>query len=146
MLRKFACLSAAAAAATVLSVSAFAANGGIVGDVVGAGENIVNDVVGAGEDVVDDVADAVTGDNNGTNGGTANGATNGGTANSNTNGATNSNTSGTANGTTNGTTSGNANGTTTPQNPVTADPFSFAAVAAMALAGAGLAVSARRDD
>lgn len=152
MLRRSISLSAAIAAASVIAVSAFASNGGAVGNVVDAGENIVNDVVDAGESVVDDVTDAVTGDNNGTTGGNVGSAAGGNTTGGNTGNDTN--------GTTNGTTGGNTTGTTNtpdnetsdivvdnaPTNPVTGVPFAYAAVAALALGGVGMAVSARKDD
>ena len=132
MLKRFACASAAAVAAALMSCTALAA-GGVVGNVVDAGENIVNDVVDAGENVIDNVTDAVTGDN-GANGGTTNG-TNGGT--------------------TNGANSGNKPSARpdedvtindVPTNPNTGIPFAYAAIAAFAVGGTGVALTLRRDD
>ncbi|MBQ4165620.1 MAG: hypothetical protein IJD85_04790 [Oscillospiraceae bacterium] len=156
MLRRITSMAAAVFAAAVLSASAFAANGGVVGNVVDAGENIVNDVVDAGENVVDDVTDAVTGEDD-TTGGNTNSGANGGNTDGNTSGST----GGAGNGTTSdNTTSKPENGTgSAPEdnagdiitgggttNPNTGVPFAFAAVAALAVGGAGIAVSMRRDD
>lgn len=145
MLKRLISVGAAVAAAAVLSVSAFAANGGVVGNVVDAGENIVNDVVRAGENVVDDVTDAVTGDENGT-GGTGNGAGDTTTPPQTT----------TTTGTESrpepedSTTGGNDNiidsAPRPDTNPGTGVPFAYGALAALAMGGAGMAVSFRRDD
>ena len=136
-----------------MSCTALAA-GGVVGNVVDAGENIVNDVVDAGENVIDNVTDAVTGDN-GANGGTTNG-TNGGATNGTTNGTTNGGTTnGTNGGTTNGANSGNKPSARpdedvtindVPTNPNTGIPFAYAAIAAFAVGGTGVALTLRRDD
>ncbi|MBQ9949000.1 MAG: hypothetical protein IJO91_11495, partial [Oscillospiraceae bacterium] len=163
MLRRLASLTATLAAAAVISMSAYATNGGVVGNVVDAGENIVNDVVDAGENVVDDVTDAVTGGDNNTTSGNTNGTTSGntnGTTNGTTGGNTNNGTTnGTTGGTTNGTTGGTGSGTVTPPdvgtagdagdeettrppelaNPDTGISFPFAAIAAISLGGAGVA-------
>lgn len=175
MLRRLASLTATIAAAAVISMSAYATNGGVVGNVVDAGENIVNDVVDAGENVVDDVTDAVTGGDNDTTSGNTNGTTSGntnGTTNGTTGGNTNGTTSGNTNngttsgGTTNGTTGGTGSGTVNPPdvgaagdagdeettrppelaNPDTGISFPFAAIAALSLGGAGVAFARRRDD
>ncbi len=142
MLKRIAILSAAAATAAVFSLPVMASNGGVVGNVVNAGENIVNDVVGAGENVVDDIADAVTGRNDGmrSDGINRSAAENG-----------------TAAGTT-GTTEGGA--ATAPdevpdstdkndsatQNPSTGISFAYGTLAALALGGAGMMMTFRRDD
>ncbi len=155
MLRRFASLTAALAAAAVLSMSAFATNGGIVGNVVDAGEDIVNDVVDAGENVVDDVTDAVTGDNNNTTDNNTNNSTGDTTSSGGTNTSVPDETppeadtnNGTTSGNTNGTTGGTINDTTTPGtgNPNTGISFPFAAVAALALGGAGVAFTLRKDN
>lgn len=174
MRKRFASVTAAVAAAAVLSLSAYATNGGVVGNVVDAGENIVNDVVDAGENVVDSVTDAVTG-NDGADGNTSGnvGGTTGGTTSGNT-GGTNSGaggtTDGTTGGTTNGTTGGTTDGTTSAPtdtddmendlaggsgstgnngamtNPDTGISFPFAALSVLALGGAGVAFTLRKND
>ncbi len=134
MLRRIAFLSAAAAMCAVLTVSASAVNGGVVGNVVDAGENVVNDVVRAGENVVDDVTDAVTGDS------AADNAPDGGTADipdevpDATEEPVTEETGDII--TDNG----------TADNPGTGVPFAYGAVAALALGGAGMALTFRRDD
>ena len=164
MLKRIAAASAALAAASLLTCSAFAVDGA-VGNAVNAGENIVNSVVDAGENIVDSVTDAVTGDNNGTTGGNTNGtvgSTTNGTTGGNTNGTTGGTTGGNTNGTAGGTDSGandNAAGSGTvtrpeedviindvPNNPATGVPFAYAAVAALAVGGTGVALTLRRDD
>lgn len=130
MLRRYAFLSAAAVTAAVLSLPAMAANGGVVGNVVNAGENVVNDVVDAGENVIDDVTDAVTGNGNNAGSGTAgNGTTAVPDEVPNVNGETDNIIT--------------DNGTA---NPDTGIPFAYGAVAALALGGAGMALTFRRDD
>ncbi|MBP1547782.1 MAG: hypothetical protein J6A37_14455 [Oscillospiraceae bacterium] len=177
MRKRFASVTAAVAAAAVLSLSAYATNGGVVGNVVDAGENIVNDVVDAGENVVDSVTDAVTG-NDGADGNTSGNTSGsvGGTTSGNT-GGTNSGaggagdtTSGTTDGTTGGTTNGTTGGSTSAPadtddmendlaggsgstgnngamtNPDTGISFPFAALSVLALGGAGVAFTLRKND
>lgn len=181
MRRRFASVTAAVAAAAVLSLSAYATNGGVVGNVVDAGENIVNDVVDAGENVVDSVTDAVTGNDSadgntsGNVGGTTGGTTSGNTGGTNSgaggvDGTTSGTTDGTTGGTTNGTTGGSTDGTTSAPtdtddmendlaggsgstgnngamtNPDTGISFPFAALSVLALGGAGVAFTLRKND
>ena len=132
MLRRIMLVSAAVAAAAVLGMTASASNGGVVGNVVDAGENIVNDVVRAGENVVDDVTDAVTGDND----------TAGDTGTTDIPDelpevTTEAPTEDTGDIITD-------NGTT--ENPNTGIPFAYGAVAALAIGGVGMALTMRRDD
>ncbi len=137
MLRRIAFLSAAAAVCAVLTLGASASNGGVVGNVVDAGENIVNDVVDGAENVVDDVTDAVTGDDtDGTTGGTVpDGATDIPDEVPDVTDEAATEEMGdiiTDNG--------------TAGNPDTGIPFAYGAVAALALGGAGMALTFRRDD
>ncbi len=153
MLKRIAILSAAAATATVLSLPAMASNGGVVGNVVNAGENIVNDVVGAGENVVDDIADAVTGRNDGmrsdrinrsaagTDAGTSDGAGAGGSVT----GTTGTAEGGTATAPDEVPDSTDKNDSAT-QNPSTGISFAYGTLAALALGGAGMMMTFRRDD
>lgn len=132
MLRRIMLVSAAAATAAVLGLTASASNGGVVGNVVDAGENIVNDVVRAGENVVDDVTDAVTGDDNAAD---VIGTTDvpdelpDVTEDAPTEEMDDIITD---------------NGTT--DNPSTGIPFAYGAVAALAIGGVGMALTMRRDD
>ncbi len=137
MLRRIAFLSAAAAVCSALSVSAMAANGGVVGNVVDAGENIVNDVVRAGENVVDDVTDAVTGDND-----------NNADGNTDTDSETLDIPDEVPDVTEEADTEemGDIITDNSAQNPSTGIPFAYGAVAALALGGAGMALTFRRDD
>lgn len=169
MRKRFASVTAAVAAAAVLSLSAYATNGGVVGNVVDAGENIVNDVVDAGENVVDSVTDAVTGNDgadgntSGNTGGTNSGA---GGAGDTTSGTTDGTTGGTTNGTTGGATDGSTSAPTDTDdmendlaggsgstgnngamtNPDTGISFPFAALSVLALGGAGVAFTLRKND
>ena len=131
-MKKLLGFTAAIAAATALTCSASANNGGVVGGVVRAGEDIVNGVVGAGEDIVN----GVTGTTNGNNG--AAGTTAGGTAGNN-NGTATGNGNGAAEGT-----AGTNNGK--PANPNTGVPFNAAAAGTAVLGAAGILLTLRRDD
>lgn len=173
MRKRFASVTAALAAAAVLSLSAYATNGGVVGNVVDAGENIVNDVVDAGENVVDSVTDAVTGNDgaDGNTSGSVGGTTSGNTGGTNSGaGGTTGGAGGTTSGTTNGTTGGTTDGTTSAPtdtddmendlaggsgstgnngamtNPDTGISFPFAALSVLALGGAGVAFTLRKND
>lgn len=147
-MKKIVSAIAAAAVASVMSMSVFAAprDGGAVGNVIDAGENIINDIADAGESVVDGVTDAVTGDDATDNEGatTPNGDTNGTTTGNTTNGA--------INGTTNGTTTPGNNArpetnTGAQTNPSTGVGMSYALVtaAAAALGMTAVAISRRRS-
>ena len=148
MLKRLISVGAAVAVAAVLSVSAFAANGGVVGNVVDAGENIVNDVVRAGENVVDDVTDAVTGDENGTGGA---GNVGNGTGDTTTPPQTTTTTGTESRPEPEDSTTGEDDNIidSAPRpntNPGTGVPFAYGALAALAMGGAGMAVSFRKDD
>ncbi len=147
MIKKMISAIAAAAVASVMGISAFAAtrDGGAVGNAVRAGENIINDVVDAGESVVDGVTDAVTGDNANDNAGTA--TTPDGDINDTT-------TDNTVNDTTKPDTSTRPDDTTRPEtntgaqtNPSTGVGMSYAFItaAAAALGMTAVAVSRRRS-
>ncbi len=144
MLRRTAMVSAAAAAAMILSVTAMATNGGVVGNVVDAGENIVNDVVGAGEAVVDDIAGAVTGGRNSDSSGSRGSAAITGRGDS-------ANVVGSAGRSTSvpdevPEETADTDNNSAAQNPDTGVSFAYGALAALALGGAGMVLTFKRDD
>ena len=118
MLRRMAILTVAAAAVSVLTLNAAAANGGVVGNIVDAGEN-----------VVDDVTDAVTGNGNDAGGTTGNGAA-----------AVPDEVSDMTEET------GDVVIDNTTANPDTGISFAYGAAAALALGAAGVALTLRKDD